>query len=187
MNDTELAAREAARFAVRRARRLYGLVGAETQDLEQEAWIAALRAAEDWRPDKGTKLRNWMIQCALWRLLDRVSVWHLERQQQTDSLDDDWAEYAYPDEQDPLSARAVEDRLGVQQAIEAAPLTPEERVVVFGRYWNQYTLRTIGIGLGVTESRASRIETAALAKIRLFLDPQYDEQIAALMRERMAA
>ncbi|MCD6308556.1 MAG: sigma-70 family RNA polymerase sigma factor, partial [Candidatus Latescibacteria bacterium] len=56
-----------------------------------------------------------------------------------------------------------------------ADLSEQERLVVALYYYEELTLKEIGMVMGVTESRVSQVHTAAIMKLRAKLRSIYSE------------
>jgi RNA polymerase sigma factor for flagellar operon FliA len=101
--------------------------------------------------------------------LKGLEVGSLNIEHAEDSGEDELAYIAGSPEQDPLfCCLQGETRQGLIDAIEGLP--EKERMVLTLYYYEELTMREIGLTLGVVESRVSQIHSAAVRRLRVALE-----------------
>jgi len=178
------------RFARAKARS-YFLVGADSDDVEQEALIGLYKAARDFRPEHQSSFRAFAELCITRQIITAIKTATRQKHQALNQYvsisgsrtGDDAGERAVEElihvnrkGDDPADRLVAAERFGVMKdrLAEAIARLPErEKLVIALYYYENLTLREIGEVLGVTESRVSQLHTKAVLRLksRLQADP----------------
>lgn len=103
--------------------------------------------------------------------LEGLEVGSLNAERTEDAGDEELDFLAAPDDEDPLSLY-IEGQSKLQLGAALASLPEKERLVLTLYYFEELTLKEIGLTVGVVESRVSQIRSSALRRLRILLDPK---------------
>ena len=102
----------------------------------------------------------------------------------TEEVGDEELDYVpAPAHEDPLT-RLIEGQTREQLAAALETLPEKERLVLTLYYFEELTMKEIGLTLGVVESRVSQIRTSAVSRLRTILGRRPNQPIARSSRRR---
>ena len=133
------------------------------EDVVQEAFLAAWRQAEGFRPERGN-VRSWLFSIVRHRAIDVTRGGSFNRERV--SLDDIGVEPGAPDTWQQVSANL--DREQVKRAVDALPKEQMEVITLayFAGHTQQEISEIIGAPLGTVKSRVR----LAMQRLRNFLE-----------------
>ena len=128
--------------------------------------------------EMGMDLQGFQIMTGELKGLELGSL-NLER---TDDFDDEELDYvAAPVSADPL-LQCIEGQTREQLAAGIEALPEKERLVLTLYYFEELTMKEIGLTLGVVESRVSQIRTSAVARLGTLLGQRRHTQTSSAKR-----
>lgn len=180
------------RFA-RSKSRGYFLVGADADDVEQEALIGLYKSVRDFRPDSGASFRAFAELCITRQIITAIKAATRQKHQPLNravpiaptrggDVDDLTFEIAVASaDADPSVTVEAAERLAGLQAVMADRLSPLE-VQVLNLYVDGHTYQTIGDSLG----KADKSIDNALQRIKRKLGPELRDARATEARPAVA-
>jgi RNA polymerase sigma-70 factor (ECF subfamily) len=145
---------------------------ADAMDLMQDIFIALFRGLHTFRGD--SPFKGWLFRIAHYRCLE-----FYRRKRPMQSIDD------VPEQEDENSATCPEQQLFSKQAssslISAMKLLPvKQKLVVELKFFQQCTFTEIAQQLGISTNTAKSQLYTALAKLKLQLTEQTNEEVALM-------